>query len=99
MSHIKIKAIPVEASQSMLVVERYHEPVRCALRMVQSESPNIDFASALQIAMKAINDTAGPDGLVPVFLVFGMLPRLGFHTDPPAQSIVQKSKAEQAAMV
>ena len=30
----------------------------------------------LQMAVKAVNDTAGPDGLVPALLVFGTYPRL-----------------------
>jgi hypothetical protein len=28
----------------------------------------------LQMAVKAVNDTAGPDGLVPTLLVFGAYP-------------------------
>ena len=43
---------------------------------------------ALQMAVKAVNDTAGPDGLVPTLLVFGAYPRLTNY-DPPAPSIQQ----------
>jgi hypothetical protein len=30
----------------------------------------------LQIAMKAVNDLAGPDGIIPILLVFGAYPRM-----------------------
>ena len=38
------------------------------------------------MAVKAVNDTAGLDGLVPTLLVFGAFPRLS-PSDPPSPSI------------
>ena len=38
------------------------------------------------MAVKAINDTAGPDGLVPTLLVYGAYPRIS-NPDPPTLSI------------
>ena len=43
---------------------------------------------ALQIAVKAVNDTAGPDGLVPTLLVYRAYPRIS-NLDPPALSIIE----------
>jgi hypothetical protein len=40
----------------------------------------------LQMAVKAINDTAGYDSIVPTLLVFGAFPRIT-HIDPLALSI------------
>jgi Zn/Cd-binding protein ZinT len=31
---------------------------------------------SLQIAVKTINDSAGPDGIIPILLVFGAYPRM-----------------------
>jgi hypothetical protein len=45
------------------------------------------------MAIKAINDTAGPDGLVPTLLVYGAYLRIS-NLDPPALSII-----EQAAVI
>jgi hypothetical protein len=39
------------------------------------------------MAVKAVNDTAGPDGLVPTLLVFGAFLRMT-ELDAPALSIV-----------
>ena len=45
------------------------------------------------MAVKAVNDTTGPDGLVPTLLVYGAYPRIS-NLDPPAPSIT-----EQAAVI
>ena len=51
----------------------------------------------LQMAVKAVNDTAGPDGLVPTLLVFGAYPRMS-ELDPPSPSITQRAAAIRKAM-
>ena len=45
------------------------------------------------MAVKAVNDTASPDGLVPTLLVYRAYPRIS-NLDPPAPSII-----EQAAII
>jgi hypothetical protein len=49
------------------------------------------------MAVKAINDTAGPDGLVPTLLVFGAYPRMT-SMDPPSPSIVKRAIAIRKAI-
>ena len=49
------------------------------------------------MAVKAINNTAGPDGLVPTLLVFGAYPRMT-KLDPPAPSITVRTIAIRKAM-
>ena len=41
------------------------------------------------MAVKAINNTASPDGLVPTLLVYGAYPRIS-NLDPPAPSIIER---------
>jgi hypothetical protein len=50
----------------------------------------------LQMAVKAINDSAGPDGIVPTLLVFGAYPRLT-ELDPPSPSVTKRAEAICAA--
>jgi hypothetical protein len=45
------------------------------------------------MAVKAINDTASPNGLVPTLLVYGAYPRIS-NLGPPTLSII-----EQAAII
>ncbi|EFQ85112.1 hypothetical protein PTT_20027 [Pyrenophora teres f. teres 0-1] len=53
-------------------------------------------AILLKMAVKAVNDTAGPDGLVPTLLVFGAYPRMTIELRP-APSMVKRSEAIQKA--
>ncbi|KAI0995592.1 hypothetical protein K3495_g12589 [Podosphaera aphanis] len=72
----KTKRIPVEAHHSIDLVERYHGPLRRIYKIIIAEIPGINKNLALQMTFKALNDTAGPDGLVPTLLVFGAYPRM-----------------------
>ena len=96
---IEIKEVPVEAHNSIGKVERYHTPLRRAYKIIRTElkEEGIDDEVCLQMAVKAINDTAGPNGLVPTLLVFGAYPRMT-SADPPAPSIIKRSKAIQDVM-
>ncbi|KAI0992762.1 hypothetical protein K3495_g15423, partial [Podosphaera aphanis] len=96
---IKIKQVPVEAAQSVGVVERYHAPLRRAYKIITDElkSQNVSKNIRLQLAVKAVNDSAGYDGLVPTLLVFGTYPRLA-STDIPSLSTAQRAKAIKLAM-
>jgi hypothetical protein len=46
----------------------------------------------LQMAVKAINDSAGPDGIVPTLLVFSAYPRLT-KIDSPSPLVTKRAKA------
>jgi hypothetical protein len=41
-----------------------------------AEINGINKDTVLQITFKAINDSAGPNGIVPTLLVYGALPRI-----------------------
>ena len=90
--------IPVEAHWSIGKVEKYHGPLRRAYDIIRLETKGvISPESMLQMAFKAINDTAGPDGLVPTLLVFGAYPRINMDS-PPSLSQQQRSQAVAKAM-
>jgi hypothetical protein len=44
------------------------------------------------MAIKAVNDTAGPDGLVPTLLVFGTYPQMA-TTNTPSLTVTERGKA------
>jgi hypothetical protein len=52
---------------------------------------------ALQASFKAINDSAGPNGLVPTLLVYGALPRV-VDSDPPSLTVSQRATVYRKAM-
>lgn len=96
---ISIKEVPVEAHNSVGKVERYHAPLRRAYEIIRSElaSDQIDKDMSLQMAVKAINDSAGLDGIVPTLLVFGAYSRL-VNEDAPSPSVVKRTKVIRVAM-
>ena len=51
-------------------VERYYIVLHCIYQIISKELPDLDKEMALQIAIKAINNIVGLNGLVPIFLVF-----------------------------
>jgi hypothetical protein len=93
----KVKIIPVEAHNSIGIAERYHGPVRRAYQIIVVEIRDIDKDMALQMAFKAINDSAGPDGLIPTLLVFGAYPRMT-EFDAPSPTTTQRATAIKKAM-
>ncbi|KHJ32171.1 hypothetical protein EV44_g3834 [Erysiphe necator] len=96
---IEIKQDPVEAAQSVGTVERYHAPLRRAYKIITDElkGQNVPKNIRLQLAVKAVNDSAGYDGIVPTLLVFGTFPRMT-NSDPPSLSTAQRAKAIKMAM-
>jgi len=93
------KPVPVEAHQSVGKVERYHAILRRIYNIFQDElrEQQLDRHTILQMAVKAVNDTAGPNGLVPTLLVFGAYPRLNVD-DTPSQAMIQRAKTMYEAM-
>jgi hypothetical protein len=68
--------MPVETHNSIGKVERYYTPLRQAYKIICDELHDTSVKMSLQIVIKAINDSAGPDGIIPIFLVFGAYPRI-----------------------
>jgi hypothetical protein len=97
---ITTKAVPVEAHWSVDIVERYHAELRRTYQVIFDDlnGNGISKEVILQMTVKAINDTAGPNELVPTLLIFGAYPRMHFM-DPPAPSITQRAMTIEKAMI
>ena len=87
---VSTKSIPVEAHWSIGLVERAYPVLQRAYKIITEELQGHRTTKEmnLQMAVKAVNDTAGPDSLVPTLLVFGVYPQMS-KLDPPALSITQ----------
>jgi hypothetical protein len=75
-------------------VERYHAPLRAAYQKIRSDF-GFEPEEALELAVKCVNDTVGPDGLTPTLLVFGSIPRPARKV--PADTQIQRVRAMDAA--
>ena len=94
---IIVKNALVEAHYSIGIVERYHGPLQRAYSIITIEIPSIKPDLALQMSFKAINDSVGPNGLVPTLLVFGAYSRMT-EQDAPSPSITQHAVAMRKAI-
>lgn len=66
----------VESHNSLGVGERYHAFLRRIYWRVRASHPDLPAEDALALSVWGMNQTAGPSGLVPTLLVFGVLPRM-----------------------
>ena len=71
---ITTKTVLVEVHQSIKKVERYYIVLHRAYQIISEELPDLDKEIALQMAVKAINDTIGLNRLVLILLVFSTFP-------------------------
>ncbi len=94
---ITVKIVPVEAHHSIGMMERYHGSLRRTYSIISTEISGIDLELALQMAFKAINDSAGPNGLISTLLVFGAYPRMT-EMDASSSTITQRAIAMKKAM-
>jgi UDP-N-acetylmuramyl pentapeptide phosphotransferase/UDP-N-acetylglucosamine-1-phosphate transferase len=69
-----IKYVLIKAHYSIGIVERYYAPLCQAFEIITEELSCVLKQFVLQMVIKAVNDTAGPDGLVSTLLVFGTYP-------------------------
>ena len=90
---IHIQLSGVQSHNAIGPGERYHQPLRRIFNRINEDVPTIDPHLALQLAIKAMNDTSGPEGLVPSLLVFGVLPRF-----PPLSPDLPGHKDRMTAM-
>jgi hypothetical protein len=92
-----IKYVLIKAHHSISIVERYYTPLCQAFEIITKELPRVSKQFVLQMAIKAVNNTAGPDGLVPTLLVFGTYPWIA-TTDTPSLTVTKRGKAITKAM-
>ncbi len=94
---ITVLEAPVESPSTMSHVERYHLPLRAAFNKIRASlSRDENDADCLQLAVKAVNDCAGPEGLCPTLLVFGTFPRPARNT--PSATQIQRARAKDLAI-
>lgn len=92
------RQMPVEAHWTVGKVERAHAPLKRVYNILRAElQSSVDDEAILQMAIKALNDTAGPNGLVPTLLVFGAYPRIATDS-PPSPDLVARANAIRKAM-
>lgn len=88
-----------KAHSSMGLGESYHQPLRKTYRKIIAHHNNVEPEYALAASVNAMNDTLGPEGLVPSALVFGEFPKVHTRSEAPDQraSAANQAKIANAA--
>ena len=73
---VTLKHTVTESRNSLRLGETYHALVRKLFNKVSVSYPSEHRKLRLALSVKAVNDTAGPQGLVPSLLAFGMIPKI-----------------------
>ena len=94
---VNIKKVLVKAHNLISIVKKYHSLIKHAYQIIATELPDLNKNIALQIAFKAINNSIGPDGLVPTLLVFGAYPQIA-ESDTPSPSVTQHAATIKKAI-
>ena len=89
--------MPVKAHNSVRIVKCYYSPLHHIYHIIIAELPDINKDIALQIAFKAINDSTGPNSLIPTLLVFRVYPCM-VKSDAPNPTVVKWAVALKKAM-
>lgn len=91
---ITSKASGVESHNALGTNERYHRFLRNVFAKIRADDPTISTELALSTAVRAVNDTAGPSGLVPTLLVYGTMPKIPINASKlPDQKSRMKAMA------
>ena len=96
---IEIKEVPIEAYNSIGLVERYHVPLRHLYKIISNElkDKQVNKEIILQMAVKTVNNLVGPNRLVLILLVFGVYPQL-IEMNPPSPLIIKRVEAIRTTM-
>jgi len=74
----EVKEILIKTYNNIGKIKRFYIPLQRLYEILQDElkKENLDKNIILQMAVKAINNTAGPERLISILLVFGVYPRI-----------------------
>lgn len=95
---ITLREAPIESPAPIRVVECYQAPLRAAfdnfaLDLVRTVSDS----ERLDMALFAVNSVVGPEGLCPILLVYGALPRPVCTLHAPTQA--ERTKKIEETMI
>ena len=79
------------------MVKHYYSPLCCIYHIIIAELLDINKDMALQMAFKVINDSAGPNSLIPTLLVFRAYPCI-VKSDAPNPIVVKQAAALKKAI-
>jgi hypothetical protein len=68
--------MPIKAYNSIGKIKRYYVFLQQVYEIIYNEFRDTNTKISLQITIKTINNSAGPDGIILIFLIFSIYPRI-----------------------
>ena len=96
---VKVCQTGIQSHNSLGIGERYHAPLRNTFRKLCIEYPRLRDELLLALSTNAINDTLGPEGVVPSELVYGEFPSLRSYLGAkvPRETLAERAIVAQKA--
>ena len=94
---INVKKVSVEAHNSISKVEWYHASLRQAYYIIREELSELLSELSLSLVVKAINNIASSNNLIPTLLVFEAYSRMS-ELSTLSSSIIKRAEAVRKAM-
>lgn len=79
---LETKALLVEATFTINIVERYHELLCRSYRTIRKDAKNMEPENALQAVVRSVNDSVGLGGLESTFPIYKEMSRPELASDP-----------------
>ena len=94
---VNVEKTDIESHNSLGTGERYHKPLRDTYLKLKIDHPTMQRQILLALYIKAMNDTLGPEGIVPSALVFGEFPSLRSLSGPivPRLNLAERAQAAE----
>ena len=89
--------MPIKAYNLVRMVKCYYSPLCRIYHIIITELPDIGKDIVLQIAFKVINNSTGPNGLIPILLVFGAYLRI-VKSNTPNSTVIKWAVALKKAI-
>ena len=67
---IKVKEVPIKVHNNIKRVKWYYTPLYCVYKIISLKLKGVSKELTLQIAIKAVNNSASLNRLIPILLVF-----------------------------
>ncbi len=98
-SNFKVESTGIEAHGSIGIGERYHQPMRQTFRKIKLDYSRADRDLVFRLSVKAVNDTLGPESLVPSASVLGEFSKIftGSVTPQARLALANRPKIPRAA--
>lgn len=87
---IRIQFVVISSHNSIEEGKQYHQSLQLVLLALLKHHYILDIETTLRISIKFLNNTIGPNGLVPTLL--------GFETFPTFQQLIEKIRNERVCI-